>query len=66
VLVKFTCYGDTNLDGQVDGSDYTLIDNAFNQQGASLTARWPATRPPCKAATTGRAGARAAQRRRSW
>jgi len=27
VLVKFTYYGDTNLDGKVDGSDYTRIDN---------------------------------------
>jgi autotransporter-associated beta strand protein len=30
VLVKFTYYGDANLDGQVDGSDYTLIDNGFH------------------------------------
>jgi hypothetical protein len=30
VLVKYTYYGDANLDGQVDGSDYTLIDNGFN------------------------------------
>ncbi len=30
VLVKTTIYGDANLDGQVDGSDYTLIDNGFN------------------------------------
>jgi hypothetical protein len=29
-LVKYTYYGDANLDGQVDGSDYTLIDNGFN------------------------------------
>jgi autotransporter-associated beta strand protein len=36
VLVKYTYYGDANLDGQVDGSDYTLIDNAFNHHG-SLT-----------------------------
>jgi hypothetical protein len=36
VLVKYTYYGDANLDGQVDGSDYTLIDNGFNQHG-SLT-----------------------------
>jgi hypothetical protein len=30
VLVKYTYYGDANLDGHVDGSDYTLIDNGFN------------------------------------
>jgi autotransporter-associated beta strand protein len=29
VLVKFTYYGDTNLDGQVDGSDYSRIDNGY-------------------------------------
>jgi autotransporter-associated beta strand protein len=29
VLVKYTYYGDTNLDGEVDGSDYSRIDNAF-------------------------------------
>jgi len=32
VLVKFTCYGDANLDGIIDGSDYSRIDNgAINQ-----------------------------------
>jgi hypothetical protein len=30
ILVKYTYYGDANLDGQVDGSDYTKIDNGFN------------------------------------
>jgi hypothetical protein len=29
VLVKYTYYGDANLDGVVDGSDYSLIDNGF-------------------------------------
>ena len=29
VLVKFTYYGDTNLDGKVDGSDYSRIDNGY-------------------------------------
>jgi autotransporter-associated beta strand protein len=29
VLVKFTYYGDTNLDGKVDGSDYSRIDAAY-------------------------------------
>jgi regulation of enolase protein 1 (concanavalin A-like superfamily) len=32
VLVKFTYVGDANLDGQVDGSDYTKVDNGFNNQ----------------------------------
>ena len=27
VLVKYTYYGDTNLDGKVDGTDYSRIDN---------------------------------------
>ncbi len=30
VLIKYTYYGDANLDGVVNGSDYTLIDNGFN------------------------------------
>jgi autotransporter-associated beta strand protein len=29
VLIKYTYYGDTNLDGTVDGSDYARIDAAF-------------------------------------
>jgi fibronectin-binding autotransporter adhesin len=29
VLVKYTYYGDANLDGVVDGSDYSRIDNGF-------------------------------------
>jgi hypothetical protein len=29
--------GDFNYDGVIDGSDYTLIDNAFNTQGAQLS-----------------------------
>jgi hypothetical protein len=32
VLVKYTYYGDANLDGSVDGSDYSLIDNGFHKQ----------------------------------
>jgi guanyl-specific ribonuclease Sa len=32
VLVKYTYFGDANLDGVVDGSDYTCIDNGFNAQ----------------------------------
>jgi hypothetical protein len=27
ILVRYTYYGDTNLDGKVDGSDYSRIDN---------------------------------------
>ncbi len=34
VLVKYTYYGDANLDGTVDGSDYTKIDAGF---GTPLT-----------------------------
>jgi hypothetical protein len=30
--------GDSNYDGVINGSDYTLIDNTFNTQGASLAA----------------------------
>jgi hypothetical protein len=30
VLVKYTYYGDTNLDGKVDGSDYSRLDNGFS------------------------------------
>ncbi len=29
LLIKYTFYGDANLDGHVDGSDYTKIDAAF-------------------------------------
>jgi fibronectin-binding autotransporter adhesin len=29
VLVKYTYYGDANLDGAVDGSDYSMIDNGY-------------------------------------
>ena len=29
ILVKYTYYGDANLDGKVDGSDYSRIDNGF-------------------------------------
>jgi alpha-amylase len=31
ILIKYTYYGDANLDGQVNGSDYTAIDNGFNE-----------------------------------
>ena len=36
VLVKYTYYGDTNLDGTVDGTDYSRIDAAaLNNQNSS-------------------------------
>jgi fibronectin-binding autotransporter adhesin len=35
VLVKYTYYGDANLDGVVDGSDYSLIDSAFLNNATS-------------------------------
>jgi autotransporter-associated beta strand protein len=36
VLVKYTYYGDTNLNGTVDGSDYSRIDAAYiNNQNTS-------------------------------
>ncbi len=34
VLVKYTWFGDSNLDGAVDGSDYALIDTGFTSGGA--------------------------------
>jgi subtilase family serine protease len=33
VLVKYTWYGDANLDGKVDGSDYTRVDFAASVAG---------------------------------
>ena len=29
VLIKYTYYGDTNLDGKIDGSDYSRLDSGF-------------------------------------
>ena len=41
VLVKYTYYGDTDLSGVVDGTDYSRIDNAYlnnqNPMNAALT-----------------------------
>jgi hypothetical protein len=34
VLVKYTCFGDANLDGKVDGSDYSRIDAGYASAGA--------------------------------
>jgi fibronectin-binding autotransporter adhesin len=39
VLVKYTYYGDTNLDGKVDGTDYARIDNGYLQQSDRLVQR---------------------------
>ncbi len=36
VLVKYTWFGDANLDGKVDGSDYSLIDAGY-ASGGKLT-----------------------------
>jgi hypothetical protein len=32
VLIKYTYFGDANLDGKVDASDYSRIDNGFVSQ----------------------------------
>jgi hypothetical protein len=41
ILVKYTFYGDTDLNGEVDGSDYSRIDNAYvynlNNPGSPMT-----------------------------
>jgi len=39
VLVKYTYYGDANLDGKVDGTDYSRIDNSYlsEQSGPSIS-----------------------------
>jgi autotransporter-associated beta strand protein len=34
VLVKYTWFGDANLDGKVDGSDYALIDAGYASHGS--------------------------------
>ena len=41
VLVKYTYYGDANVDGRVDGTDYSRIDNGFiSQIGTSKLTGW--------------------------
>jgi hypothetical protein len=41
ILVKYTYYGDANLDGQVDGSDYARIDAGYlSQSGTSPLSGW--------------------------
>ncbi len=37
VLVKYTYFGDANLDGKVDGSDYSLIDAGYASQQPGFT-----------------------------
>ncbi len=39
VLIKYTFFGDTNLDGVVNSADYLAIDNGFNTQGSSSPGR---------------------------
>jgi hypothetical protein len=41
VLVKYTYYGDANLDGKVDGSDYSRIDSTFlTEQSSGPMSGW--------------------------
>ena len=35
VLIKYTYYGDANLDGKIDGSDYSRIDSGFLSHGTA-------------------------------
>jgi hypothetical protein len=35
VLVKYTYYGDADLSGKVDGTDYSLIDHGYHSPGAT-------------------------------
>jgi autotransporter-associated beta strand protein len=37
VFVKYTYYGDLNLDGKVDGSDYSVIDSSYLTEHTSHT-----------------------------
>jgi hypothetical protein len=34
ILVNFTYFGDANLDGKIDGSDYSLIDAGYASHGS--------------------------------
>ncbi|MDX1963636.1 MAG: fibronectin type III domain-containing protein [Pirellulales bacterium] len=40
VIVRFTYPGDYNLDGQVDGSDYTVVDSFLGTPTPGLSAGW--------------------------
>jgi hypothetical protein len=52
ILVKSTYYGDANLDGKVDGSEYSLIDGGY-ASGGSLTG-WTTATSTATAWSTGR------------
>jgi hypothetical protein len=34
VLIKYTYYGDANLDGRIDGNDYTQVDSGYGSHGS--------------------------------
>jgi autotransporter-associated beta strand protein len=54
VLVKWTYYGDTNLDGKVDGTDYAAIDNAYLADQAYLASNpQPSAQSPLAIPYTG-------------
>jgi fibronectin-binding autotransporter adhesin len=38
ILLAYTYYGDTNLDGKVDGTDYSRVDNAYQMDKTNSTA----------------------------
>ncbi len=40
VFVKYVYFGDANVDGLVDGSDYTRIDAGFNQPVSNIPPGW--------------------------
>src|ERR1019366_9987851 len=40
VLVKYTYYGDANLDGSVNGADYQQIDAGFGAHGTNNMTGW--------------------------
>jgi autotransporter-associated beta strand protein len=46
ILVKYTYYGDANLDGKIDGSDYSRIDFASTANAAYLVAHPGSTTLP--------------------
>ena len=37
VAIKYTYYGDANLDGMVDGSDYSIIDSSYLTEATEST-----------------------------
>ncbi|HZZ44997.1 MAG TPA: dockerin type I domain-containing protein [Tepidisphaeraceae bacterium] len=40
LLLKYTYYGDLNLDGKINADDYAIIDRAFAQGGLAGSAHW--------------------------